>query len=755
MKSSSKLKLNSLALALAFAYPAIGFAAAPTTGAYVTDVSDQWVEDQAAQVLKQANSVLCYVGAMNAEDALVLNNGAYVALINEKLCNGSGGGSGKGSNQGASYQKAIVQSTQTAANQPVNAKVWITTTNGTITATAVANSSPSATLPLGDFAINWCGTSTAGAAGSCDNEKGFLTAGTKGLNYYSANNWSTDAVTLNMTSADAGSGTLSSTPGAQAMGKTTTSINFAYDASSFLRDDGTGAKCFDRTLANADRSAWSYGLYDTAGARVTRKSGFPIEYTDAAGVTQNGYIGFWGLWTMGTAPANGATINQITYGTAGATKTAYTLMKVGGKLMKHTLINKTLAAVDKQRFTFFSMSNVPATGTAVMSQFGMYELYWDNTKGQFMVASSFDMTLGQFKPLATPAAIANADMATAASWGLFAWTPQSTWSVSGADMANLATKTSTTPVVEVTEDIVYPDQFAAIGNLKCVADCPQPTAAGGTTAFLNDSNQGSGTWTAVPTASVLTYSLDAATGNLKDAAGTAVINNTANFQWANSINAQGSGMLVTVTDFNAVTPATAGQYLVSDLTKKVTTYYTWITSTNSWDQLSILKDAAGASVKFEAPLGVEYVVPANNAGTTKPYGDFAGSTMMLDYSGFGELWGVPWGCIDLATNLACDFATLTAGATAMPSTWSFKPVFSIPLDSTVTYTPAGGTATTYYVKPLMEEVRFKKLASCPATLTAPATATLPTAAGWTDPALAAAPTPAKTEPRVTHGVTNF
>lgn len=769
MKNRS-LKLGGLVWVMCATYSATGFAATPTSGAYVTDTTDQYVEDQASQVLNQANSVLCYMGAMNPSASAIVNSGAYVALIDQKKCDSNSGG-GKSTGAGASYQKAIVNSTQTTGT-PLVAKVWIEDPYSNINAKASATKSPSATLPYGAFSVNWCGTSAAAAAGTCNVEKGYITAGSTGLSYFAsrsgtvrngATGTQVDALTLNAVNADSGSGSMNQAVTATGFSSNLT-ITFAYNATHFLRTDDAGVtkRCFDRSLANADKSAWSYGLYDSTGARVNRNSGFPIEYTDAtSGAVLNGYIGYWGLWTQSaTPPANGTTLTKIVYNSTGApTKTNYTLLQSGGKLLKHTMANKTLAAVNKQHFWFWANTNVPTTGTAVMTAGSSYELYWDNTAAQFMVYGKQNATTNNMEPLATPVAIANADMVAAASWGLYAWTNAGQWSISSASMAALATTTSATPVLMVSEDIVYPDQYAAIGSLKCISDCPTPTAALGTPAFAN---AGFGTpWSATPnvlTASVVSYTLNATTGNLTNGAAAAVVNLTSTSQWSSAFNTQGSGKLIDATTFAAIVPAVAGQYNVADL-GAVTTYYTWRSSTNSWDQLSMLMSGT-TPVKFDPPLAVEFVVPANTAGTSKPYGNYAGTTVQLNYNGFGDLQGIPSTCVDISTNAPCVFPATNT------TFYNWKPNFLIPFDGAgvanpvgkVTFTPAGGTLTTYYVKPLNEEVRLSMVGStCPAPgLTLPAAApSLPQAGGWTDPALGTAPTPANTAPRVIDGVVMY
>lgn len=768
-----QIRLGRLAMTMAAAYPAFAFAVPPASSAYYTDTQNIFVQDQTTEVLKQMNGVLCHIEAMRP-DAMV-GKGNYVALIDGNICSPQKSG-GQNSNTGPAYEKGIVNSTTGGGAMLANA--WVDSEQmGTIYAHVSATQAPSATLPYGLFRVDYCSVPN----GTACQMKGYVdVTATGGLKFFSYEPWggwtATSQLQLNGASATAGSGSMSQAiTGAGAPPQK--AFTFAYDANYFRRSDGANDQCFSRDPLQAKESIWSYSLYDmTTGAQVTRNSGFPVEYTDANG-PQNGYIGYYGLWTP-TTPTS-TTVNQVTYGANGATKTPYTLLQTGGKLLKHTVSQKTLAAVDKQPFWFGSNRNMTVPGVALLNPAAwvQYELYWDNTAGQFFVSGQQDPTTYNMVPRANPVAISNADMVTATgnsftytdpntnrsvtvtnNNGLNAWTPSGQWSIDGTAMANLATTGSATAVLMVSDDIVYPDaaSIAAVGTLKCVLDCPQATAANGSPAFLNDSQ----TTTSVAAADVKSYTLDAATGNLMNGA-TAVVNQTAIPQFSMASSMQGSGKLVDAATWTAITTNNAtGVYSKADL-GTVTTFYTWQSSTNQWEQLSVLKDSAGTMVKFDAPLQVSFAVP-NNA----KYGNFAGSTIQLGYGGVGELWGIPFKCVDLTTSAPCSFG---AGGTAQGN-MHWAPEFSIPFDSatgivTVANTVGAVTAgTQYLVKGLDVERRLAKVATATCTnaglnLPDAATITLPDATGFQDPGPAGGvnyigavpvldPMPA---PRVIHG----
>jgi hypothetical protein len=177
-------------------------------------------------------------------------------------------------------------------------------------------------------------------------------------------------------------------------------------------------------------------------------------------------------------------------------------------------------------------------------------------------------------------------------------------------------------------------------------------------------------------------------------------------------------------------------------------YYQWETGPNSYNQFAAVKDSNGNFVNFDAPLQVSYTVPQGAA-----FGDYAGQKIVLQYGGFGDLWGIPGYCVSPTTNqeVACDGGEVR-----------YVPSFVIPHSTTQGAVTADGT--TYYVKWLQREIRFarKDLSVCNAAgLAVPSGSTLPTSADLRDPTDPASPIyvgvrPAVTSaPRVVQGEVKF
>jgi hypothetical protein len=165
-------------------------------------------------------------------------------------------------------------------------------------------------------------------------------------------------------------------------------------------------------------------------------------------------------------------------------------------------------------------------------------------------------------------------------------------------------------------------------------------------------------------------------------------------------------------------------------------YYQWETGPNQWNQFAAVRNGSGSIVQFDAPLQVSYNVPNGAA-----YGAYAGKSIVLQYGGTGQLWGIPGHCVSSLTNamVSCD----TQGS-------RYVPAFVIPYDETLGRVSRNGTD--YLVKWLDREIRFarKDPATCAAAgLSLPSGLTLPTASGLADPSDAASSIYIGTKPTLT------
>lgn len=751
-------KLLSFAIALACASAAVTAAAAPPASSpYYADPQQSRVEDATSRGIEQVNMITCLMHAMRP-DALV-NDGAYIALVDEAKCSPQGGENSGGSagssdaSQAAAYMTAVVDSTRASNSDPMRARIWIVENERdgeeAIFVNTSVSAAASASAPYGTFRLDFCGL--FGGQPDCM-MRGYLDGSSNGLSYYEEENnehgQRTVALRLSNAGTTNGSGRMQLDEGSDQL-----AFTFAYDQDHFRRNDGAGDQCFSRDAADPETglSVWRYGLYDsTTGERVTSNSGFPIEYTHA-GQAYHGYLSYWGLSLPPEAAqtlSNGATVHKVDYsGGNTPTRTAYSLVRAGGKLLKHTKQARTLAEIDKIRFNTW-VGDVTGFYAGAMPN-TQYVLYWDDAIGTFKATASMDCGSGRCQTQDLPAEESIAYTYWANSQGgLRGWSE----ALGGEIFIDLraiagALVSSNVEVIYRRQEIVYPDQMPT--TLYCLRDCPTAATIG---AFFSEGSVTTSPFVAAtfnhfgPAAGAVVYGSDAASAVLEDAVGDAVtftdaeaLQRRPQYQWGVR-----TGRLFT--DLSAAEcPGQPGSYCESQV-DALATYYSWETGSGQWNQFAAVKDASGNFVVFDPPLQLEYDVPAGAA-----YGEYAGKSIVLQYGGFGDLWGIPGYCVSRLTNAVVSCETQDS---------RYVPAFVIPFDTTVGRARVGDT--TYLVKWLEREIRFarKPAATC-ASLALPSDITLPTATDLKNPSDPASDIyigvqPAVTDaPRVIHGEVKY
>lgn len=723
-----------VAMAMAAAVSAPAFADPPANSAYATDPQHSYVEDATSRGIGQVNMITCIMSAMRP-DALV-NDGAYIALVDMQKCDPNARAStdnASGATGASAYATATVNSTRTSNSDPMRARIWIDdpeTPDAIISVNVSATAAPTAVNPYGQFRLDYCGN-MAGTPGCAFN--GFLEGTTAGVAYFEREQGDggggTKALRMTATSATAGSGSLHMESGNEAA-----TFSFAYNADYYRRSDDGGDQCFARDARDPETgmSVWRYGLYDSTGARVERNSGFPIEYTHA-GTNYRGYLGYYGLSLPAAAQevlVNGDTVEKVDYGNGNTpTRTAYTVLKAGGKLMKYTRHVRTLHEIDQIKFTTWIGMEASSffAGAQPNTQ---YELNWDDAAGNFKVTGQ--MSCGNngcnTQNLPSPQSV-DASFWTSRG-GIQGWSQQ----LGGELFVNLQgvgspVDSSQVQVAYRSQDLVYPSQLPA--GLHCLRDCP---TAASMAAYFTQGSQAQSPFVASsannfqPTVAgnVINYTSDASTALLLDGASAPVVLNVSRdaldgSQFRNGVRT--GKLFVNLADAECdVGSGTYCEWRINSLD----VYYQWETGVQPYNQFAAVKNANGQFVNFDAPLQVNFTVPQGTA-----YGQYAGQSIVLQYGGFGDLWGLPGICVSPTTNqeVACDGGEVR-----------YVPSFVIPHDTTHGIVTANGT--TYYVKWLEREIRFarKNLAVCDAAgLSVPTSSPLPTATDLRDPSDPASP----------------
>jgi hypothetical protein len=125
---------------------------------------------------------------------------------------------------------------------------------------------------------------------------------------------------------------------------------------------------------------YRYKLFDAeTGTETTRNSGFPIEFETQTG-TQNGYVGYYGLWTNNnTTLAHGATVTDMT-------GTEYTVFRAAGKLTKHTASNMPLSDLDGIELSKSACDESGCSDQIVV---------WESDSDSFITLGARDQSNGQ------------------------------------------------------------------------------------------------------------------------------------------------------------------------------------------------------------------------------------------------------------------------------------------------------------------------------------------------------------------------
>lgn len=741
-----------LVAAMAAALPLFASAAPAPDSAYETDAQNTYVHDASTRGIGVVNMITCLMSALKAD--VLVNEGRYLALVDESKCNSERDSASQSTSttEAPSYIQAIVESTRASNDDPMQMKAWFTLPEDggsmTVYIYLEASQAPSDTNPYGNFRIDYCGKADGGPDDCMMN--GYLIGGSDGITFYEREpaedengpidgQFYTKALRLTRSGDDAGAGRLSINEGdGQQV------FNFAYNATHFRRDDGAQDHCFSRSAEQASSSVWRYGLYGNSdGARLERNSGFPIEFTHN-GETVRGFIGYWGL-SAPVTPADGATVTQVEYGHDGAIRTNYTFVNTGGRLVRYSKVEKTLDEVRGVKISAWFNDLFDVLGGEHRP--GQLELAWNGTA--FAVVG----TMACDNNGCVSRDVDNVDPLPVSTFnqqgGLRGWSQALGGEVFIPVGPGVVSLDGTAAVLLRAQSLVYPTDMAALGTLECLSNCPTPDSL---QAFLSQQSNtpfGSTAFNWMPSSTTVSYSL--VNGTLTAGATPITVTSGLDAQpeYRNGLR---SGRLFRSTDRGSL--ACGEGQLCDSRVEELADYYVWETGPNAWNQFAGLKDGSNEFVTFDPPLNVDYTVPTGNA-----YGRYAGSTLVLQYGGFGQLWGIPGHCVDARSNQPVDCGNGDQRNTR------YVPAFSIPFEQTAAgRVHDGGTA--YLVKWLDREQRFARTPGQCSTLDLPTSFTLPDDSGRRNTSLpqadgrpyqiGARPALAEgTTPRVIHGEVKY
>lgn len=494
--------------------------------------------------------------------------------------------------------------------------------------------------------------------------------------------------------------------GSQEVGSRDFDYSVAFNSQAFLRSSSS-SQCFLRN--SFDESAWSYGLYDSAGNRVNISSGFPIRYTTGA-QTLEGWVGFWGVWFPDdrTLP-NGATVTKVAR-RDGEVDTSLSVFSAPGRLIRHT----------REVLTLGDILNIPLNTFQGDAE---YQVTWDGS--QFQRISMFNESKGVWESLsqATPLTFSSQDY----SFNFYSPGLGGSGHVEFVtDQLNEQFQPVTVPPSNSTsvfihrEEVIFPDDPNLPSQFACYEQCLNPGGLNGSggNLYLGVEN-----YQNVPPANSqrITYNFSANSYELTLGTSTVAMTQAmTGYPWGVR-----SGPMIPTTQVANLTcdwQNGANQTCAFDIWSEFDVFYTYETGTQPWNQFTTLKDGANF-ISFDKPIRVRY---DRTLGLTS-------TSYFLNYEGFGDLHGIPGQCVNPETgeSASCDENS------------RYVPEFSIPEGTTV-MARMDLEEVEYLVKPLEVEQRMSpdQTAQACSSLTLDSSLTLPSLSEWVDPSIG-------TEPAVT------
>lgn len=744
---------------------ASGLHAAPTSGAYTTDRQNTWVQDRVGDRISTVNMIMCVMGAMRG-DAMV-NQGAYVALIDQEKCQGRGDSSkstssSAGASNATNFMTAVVQSTQASESAPLIMKAWLKDESeadqeALIYVYLEATAGRSEDHPNGLFKMYFCGQPANGGGDSCMFQ-GSLQSTADGIRFYENEGGEgnvTQLVLQNNPANDTGVGRI------QGSGGENFSYQFAYNSSHFRRlEEGQSAVCFSRDDQDAETSTWRYGTYRADGSRLEIDNpGFSVKYS-LSGRTYYGFWSFWGLWMPEAVMADLASDSPqgVMTRRVGDADQTVTPVSRGGKLWAMTLQSSTLGAMKNVPMSFWTHAQLDgAHGNT------SYELQWKDVAGQYKLMAVSYQNCGENgcspQPLDTPVEVTG-DMVR--GWG---YKSLQVFFPSGGGSGAIAVPDTgafgnDTAVRYRTRNLV--SHSASALNLHCLTNCPESGTNLVSDGTLDANPMKESSWG--PAVSTQAYHFaggmlyEGSSVNVSAAVNAAGASADAmgGYRWG--IN---TGMMVPAASLESIQCDNIGRSASQEghgsldrycahLIDAVETVYQWETGPNAWNQYF-----GADGITFDAPLSLSLNVSAqftdgaanegNNirGGGESQIGKYHGNQVALQFSGFGELQGVPGNCVNPDDN--------TPAQCGQNTRW--VPAFDIVDGTAVT-----GNSQTYYVRFLEREKRLGKVdcGGVAVTLDAAAALTLPSA-GLVDINArtqigTTVPTPGSAKPSVIDGI---
>lgn len=709
----------------------------PSNSDWSSDSSRIYVQDRANQMMSVPNMIMCMVSASGAN--LKINQGTYVAWVSETACGTSGSSGVEEANsaqtQGSAdavekYVKMSVTATQEGGTGPLIVGTHVSLPDETqgdcgggpcgpparfVYARSVITKGYREAPPNGVWEMEYSIQTPTGNPDfpTFTSIRGYLGVSDDGVQWTETSKFdpsqepTIDGIVLSGTSADTDEA-VGALRGGYGPG-TRANMRFGYNGVYFCREStvhgATSERCFHRSRSMASIATHRYGLYNSDGSRLdTANPSIPIKTSDG----KYGQAGYHGIWTESSL-SDGDDVK------AGANfDLTYTVRKAGAKLRKFTKQSYTLDQIKSVPFNFRPMSEITVNAVTYDKYADYNAIVMVDQSGTvvFKILSTLscdlqgcmrsylqgDNTLSveEMKTLVTY------EWAPGQFWfgGLHAWSEALGGPLKIKTECFDPTSLVSDCVISYSSTIVPPGDAGVPPTLKCVRNCFTKD----TLSALSSSDDARPYKADTDEADRLadgqeqTYTWDKAEYKLKDDT-EQVIGKSA----LENVDIQPDSEFYHGVRMRLVSEsALAGLKCGDDATKycsskaeELPEYFEFETGKREWHSAEFLVDGAGQPIAFDPPLRASVVVPQNPSGDAdKPFGEYAGAKMTLQYEGFGNLHGFPGRCFDSDTNEPAN-----CGQDAF-----YQPAFSLP-DGTPVTMPDGSTK---YVKALESELRFRK-----------------------------------------------
>jgi len=684
---------------------------------FSTDPVNAYVYDASMESLDTVNMILCLLEQTRASD--MVNQGAYIALVNEDKCETGENQSDTtttGQSSGGSqteYNRWTINSTRADDNSDQLVQIWVPGEENSqdpmdgqeILVEVTVTEGVSTTNPFAKFSMNFKGvvdlngnevTTMKGTLATVDNDQGqpqfrFINLGGDALGLGGPGGFSFEEAANVVLDDASATGGVAVTRRAESFNdgfsnqSQEASFAIAFNSDFLLRGkDDNGDDIIDANSCKSrndfDTQVWRYNLYHkndgsfggstvTAGERVTLNSGFPfhIDSNNDGQPESFGFVGYHGVWSETGELADGTVITEFDYETE--TETNHTLVVSAGKMMRRSSNNAPLSNLRGEQFQFWGEHPTlldPFNNSFPLFGEWMVTVNADNT---FQILGS--VTFGENGPEVSTTVDDDFDTNTAEVTATVAsFTPPNNtqlhfWSDSLGGSVNYvqdnAVAAQNRTVTFYAEEFMSPaDAIFANGgslNLFCYNQCLK----GGLTQSNVDAAFSDQDLYHTYSNTPFQYTLSIVNGRmvLKDHLNAVVS--------AVGLDLSAIGYEWGIQTGDMVTTA------LSDPTQpwlvhEAASSFRWETGNNEWNRLVSVADAQGNITTFDKPLQFSYQHSTANDANGSSSSD--GKRFFLEYGGQGDLWGFPWE-EDTETRRWYSAVTLADGVTLTDGTNEF------------------------------------------------------------------------------------